>query len=621
MMISASTVATIALSVSTGWLPSGHRWSQGDIPVPYCLSANSQNTAMTTARQRAAITAAVDSWRAGVGLSCTSYNATPQPAGQCSATQNSNDGQNNIFWENNWQNGSGTIGVTWSVFFNNCGSVTDDRGVNHQLQCSIDADIELNDNDYFWNDNGQDTDAQSITLHEYGHFIGLDHCNDNNTCNLGSGVMYAAYAGGSLRVPFNDDVQGGCGLYPGTPGDIGWPCAGNNDCSAAPICVNPGASGYCTETCGTCPTGYRCAANPQNAAQMVCVRDDGTNRALCETCQGNIPDACANSGECFTGLPESNQGRCAIPCPNPAAPDGGCPNLYSCYQVTIAGQPEDFCFPRSSDCTNLNNITELQIGQSCSQASPPCASGLDCIGICSPPCTGGPGQGNCPAGFACETFNFQSGPEAYCAPPVGEGQSCNGVVACTTGPCLLQQGNAICFRDCAGNPNACNNAQTCNTYQLSGGGEVSICEPPGVPPILDAGVRDTGMGPADQGMGGDEDGGVITNPDATVNPSDDAGVIPGQSDAGGNAACACDITYSCDPGCSNCDPECGCACDETFSCDEGCEACDPECGRESSGCSDSGATLAPYEPGEAALLLLGVFAGGIALLGLRRRVR
>jgi hypothetical protein len=138
--------------------------------------------------------------------------------------------------------------------------------------------------------------------------------------------MYAAYAGGTLRVPFADDIQGACALYPGTPGGLGWACNQNSTCTSN-ICVNPGASGYCTQTCGTCPVGYACGPNPQNAGQQVCLRDDGLNKQLCEVCQTGLPGACANNGICITGLPSPQEGRCVTP----AA--GGCPMNYQSLQV------------------------------------------------------------------------------------------------------------------------------------------------------------------------------------------------------------------------------------------------------------------------------------------------
>ncbi|MCK6547403.1 matrixin family metalloprotease [Myxococcota bacterium] len=637
MIIEASTLATLALATATGWLPSGHRWATAEIPVPYCITANARNTSLTAAQQRTQLTNAIDQWRAtgnGGSLSCTIYNATSQ-GGTCRTATDGGDGQNNIFWNRNWQHGSQTIGVTWSTFFNNCGSVTDDTGARHNLQCSQDADIEFNDVHYTWNADGSDTDIASIAVHEYGHFIGLDHCNDNNTCQLGSGIMYAAYAG-AIRVLQPDDLQGGCGLYPGTNGGLGWPCSNNAGCSAAPICVNPQNSGYCTQTCtgtgqGTCAAGYACQPNPQNAAQTVCLRDDGLNRGLCEVCQGSLPNACANGGECFTGIPERNTGRCVTPCPNPGATDGGCPTNYTCLQVGLGnGQTGDFCFPRSSDCTDLTNFTELDLGQNCT-GNPPCAAGLDCIGICSQTCTGGPGQGNCPSGYACETFNFESGPESYCAPPVNEGQNCNGIKACTTGPCLVSGSSniATCYRDCAGNPGACNNAQTCNTYQLSAGGSVSICEPPGVPPRPDAGVPpDTGVPACACDTSNNCEAGCGCDPNCST-PFDagvtgqDASVGPVDAGNGGGGSCSCDETYACDPGCEQCDPECPCTCDDTFACTEGC-SCDPECyassGRKSSGCTATDPVL-PEETGSNPWLAAALVVLGLGLLGKRRFVR
>src|SRR5262245_38207411 len=127
---------TLALFTAVGWLPSGHRWSVGDLPVPYCVSGNATMTSRTAAQQRTSINNAVNSWRGNIGLSCSLYDATGSTSG-CNTVIDSNDGQHNIFWESSWMNGSGVLGVTWSVFAGNCGNVTDDLGVNHSLDCSI----------------------------------------------------------------------------------------------------------------------------------------------------------------------------------------------------------------------------------------------------------------------------------------------------------------------------------------------------------------------------------------------------------------------------------------------------------------------------------------------------
>lgn len=570
MLSTISAVTILATASMTGWLPTGFRWNPGQFPIPYCLSANATRTSLTQAQVRAEMTEAINYWRssgAGGGLSCSTYDAAASAA-SCTARVDSNDSQNNIFFNRNWQHGSQTLGVTWSGGFGNCGSVTDDTGRSHSLTCQNSPDIELNDANLTWDAGGRgsNTDIASILSHEYGHFIGLDHCNDNNTCNFGSAIMYAAYGGGEWKVPQPDDVQGACALYPGTPGGVGYPCANNGTCTSNQ-CISPGANGYCTAACGTCPVGFACTAHPSFPSGNVCVRDDGTNKATCEICNGGAPNACANNGICLSGIPEQNTGRCAPPCPNPGATDGGCPNLFTCAQVSLGGGNTGYyCIPRSSDCTDLNNIVELQFGQTCT-GNPPCASGLDCVEICTRTCTGRPGQGDCPAGFACDTFNFTTGPEDYCAPPVNEGQDCSGFKACPTGPCLRTgSGNPICYRDCAGNPSACNNAQVCNTYQLSGGGTVSVCEPPGVPPRPDGGVTDTGSPPTG-------DGGPLL-PDATaIDP--DGGPGPGDPDAGAGQTCTCDQFFYCEPGC-DCDQECPCTCDKTFGCDQSC-TCDPEC--------------------------------------------
>lgn len=550
----------------------GFAWPSGQFPIPYCVSANGTQTQLTAAQQRALIIEGINFWRssgAGGGLTCSSYDAVAD-ARACGRTINLGDNRNNIYFERNaWQWGSQTLGVTHSGGAGNCGQARDSTGQTVRLTCQGSPDIELNDtNGMVWDDGGRrgNTDLTSIVSHEYGHFIGLDHCNENNTCQQGQAVMYAAYLGGDFSVPRSDDAGGACALYPGTPGGVGYPCTNNTQCTSRQ-CVSPASGGYCTASCGTCPTGYACDTLA-GFAGTVCVRDDGTNRDACEVCQGGLPNACAANGLCVAGIPEPQGGRCVIPCPNVAAANGGCANQYSCQTIRGAG---DYCVPRSGDCTNLNNFTELQFGQACAGAQATCAAGLECIDICTRGCTGA-GQGNCPSGFVCHEFDFQSGPASYCAPPVNEGGDCSGFTACTVGPCLNSGGAATCYRDCAGNAGACNNAQTCETYQLQGGGSVSICEPPGVPPRPDAGFPpDTGPAPNPDAttMSPDamsEDGGMSMMPDASEGP------------------CACDLTFSCEPGCT-CDRECApdagggggsCACDTFAHCQQGC-ACDADC--------------------------------------------
>jgi MYXO-CTERM domain-containing protein len=605
-----------ALALSTlavGWLPTGFAWNPGQFPISYCILSNATQTQLTQAQVRTEIERAINYWRstgAGGGTSCTTFDSRPDT--RTCRQGISLDTQQNIYFERNWQQGSQTLGVTHSGGVGNCGSTTDDTGTRTALTCQNGPDIELNDANICWDSSGRScTDIASIVTHEYGHLLGLDHCNDNGTCTQGRAVMYAAYIGGQIRPPFPDDTQGVCTMYPGTPGGIGFPCTAAGQCTSG-MCVAPGASGYCTATCGTCPGGYACDTHQQFPGQMVCVRDDGTNKDTCEVCQGGLPNACANSGLCIAGIPEQDLGRCAPPCPNPNAPDGACPNLFTCVNIQGAGP---YCIPRSSDCNNLNNFTELQMGQTCN-GNPPCATGLECVSICTQACTGPGGQGSCPSGFACETFNFQTGPESYCAPPVREGEDCNGFVACPTGPCLRTGTDPpVCYLDCAGNAGVCNNAQDCNTYGLSGGGTVSICEPAGVPPRTGT---DAGPNPLDSGPGPGEDAGPVEQPDGGPGPGQDA--TAGNPDATNNTggSCTCDQFYYCEPGC-DCDQECPCLCDETYSCDQSC-MCDPECyGPGGTDPPKAGGTCGCRSTSDtSSSAVIGLLTLGV-LLGVRRR--
>jgi predicted Zn-dependent protease len=74
------------------------------------------------------------------------------------------------------------------------------------------ADINLNGNSgVYWHNyppNSQYFDVQSVVLHEFGHFLGLNHSND------GDAVMYNSISGGVIkRSLYYDDSNGIYSIY------------------------------------------------------------------------------------------------------------------------------------------------------------------------------------------------------------------------------------------------------------------------------------------------------------------------------------------------------------------------------------------------------------------------
>jgi len=117
-----------------------------------------------------------------------------------------------------------------------------------------------------------------------GHFLGSNHCNDNQTCNLGTGVMYAGVSGRHDPRALHDDVQGACALYPGTPGGVGWPCTGNGNLHERDLRES--------DREWLLQPDLRPSASPATPATRIrktqrrwsASRDDGLNHGLCETC-------------------------------------------------------------------------------------------------------------------------------------------------------------------------------------------------------------------------------------------------------------------------------------------------------------------------------------------------
>lgn len=530
--------------LATGWLPNQSRWDTRELPVTSCVLPNASRTDLSQAEQLQALERGASVWfatSAGGAQSCTTYSGRITTQG-CRSDFGPFNGQNQIMWLQDWSligAGGNAIGVTIPVpRRQSCGSVTDNTGRNHNLQCTAEADIYLNDQNYFWSNSGRgrSVDAQSIIAHEYGHLLGLDHCDQNGTCRFASAIMYSSYSGGILRSPQREDIAGVCGLYPGRPGGLGWPCSEAGECSNG-LCIDTSSDGYCTSACGLCPDGYSCKTHPENNSGTVCVRDRLTEQALCEPCRGDIPNACADNGLCVGNLPEPNEGRCISECPDLTALRGGCPEDYGCRPIQGG---RNVCVPYSSDCTDLKDYVPAAPGDAC-DFERPCDTGPCLNGRCFRSCLNAP---------------------EVCA----DDELCQAIAT----------GDAIC-RPRPPQPDAGMPAEDAGVPEDEDAGP----EPPDASEAPDATTP-----PVDAGVRAD-DAGVRS----------DAGTRPGEKppadcacDADPRACdlgcacdlacqdCACDRTTACDAECGHCDIDCaGCTCDVSTSCDPGCEGCDPEC--------------------------------------------
>lgn len=496
--VTATLSATLMLSL--GWIPSGVRWEQ--LPQPYCISGNSQNTDLSSADQVKAIEKAIHQWFTpahGGDVSCTRYYGVPA-AYSCSATPGqAADGQRNIFFVGgeDWGYGRATLGITRisHPVSQDCGTVTDNTQTQRRLSCTADADIMINDRDYRWRTDGQNTDLTSVVTHEYGHFFGLDHCNDNGTCRSGEAIMYAAYAGPQLTKPQRDDILGVCSLYPAETSDrkFGDACDKDEQC-ADRICAE---GGYCTRTCGSCPAGYHCGPNPKNQAQQICLldgADPSLGADLCGVCDGG-PSSCKDEGLCVGGLSQNQgEGRCITAC-NAEHP---CPAHYQCTAIRVGSNSGDYCIPESQKC---DQVPASKLNESCTDR---CETGLGCfrenppaLGLCRPLCKT---HADCGQGEACGDYGKLG---RFCNPAKPVGSACEASDLCENGACH----EALCRLDCTDNTAACPDATVCQQVAAL---SRSLCLP----------KSDTDPHPP------------------------------------GPGTCACDQTQSrCDPNCS-CDPDC-----------------------------------------------------------------
>ena len=427
----------------------GVSWSGDEIPVPYVVNATLSDD-LTDAESLEGIQMGFNAWNV---LPCSSMRW--QYAGR---TQNRgwgvDDGENVVTFLNDfWDDSGDTLAITMTMW----------GGWGDAMS---DADIKFNGVWHRWAQfdgapaGGADaTDLASVTTHEVGHALGLNHS------GVPDATMWPSVGPGdpNPRTLSADDIAGACALYatgqpaprpedlpppsPGTepdepsppapgpapdPGLFGEDCT-SAECSPELMCITDrsGAT-FCSRACSDdaeCGEGYWCA--PLAGGQSACARGRDDRPGL-----AGAGETCGRSNGCAAGLrciADAGENYCVQDC----GADGLCSEGFACAALASGRQV----------CIRAENGLP-RTGEACASDGR-CAVGLICLAdagrrYCTRTCAGddcGPGAACVaidPDGMACRllTPGTETAPEAPVVP--------EGAPPTLGSPCVFAPGRPAC---------------------------------------------------------------------------------------------------------------------------------------------------------------------------------
>ena len=342
-----------------------------------------------------AIRDAVSSWNA---VSCANLNiieASTIASRSTVVTSQSTDGKNVLTWleDSSWNFGSYVLGVTMPVY-DSYGTINEADIVfnGYNIICTCDLNTMCNNTcdcdpdcgNSAWSTTSSsifNTDIESVTVHELGHFFGAQHVIGGESMAEPPTMAPSILPDLQSRTLSPDDQKGVCFLYP----ESTYACSTIDDC---PNIINP---------------------YDQYAGQLACENNAcaGVSEA---TGNGTLGDSCVSSGDCSASYfcqPTSDGSRyCTQDC-NPNI-SGSCPSGFECY--AYANAAGGACLPdgssSSSSSSGGSTTGETAYGCTCDltticdgscHCDPECHCDCDLTTICDDSCGCDP---ECNAGCA-----------------------------------------------------------------------------------------------------------------------------------------------------------------------------------------------------------------------------